>query len=41
MVEIDALKTTLLFIYSTYKNVELTGESALPVLYIGIALILF
>ena len=40
MVEIDALKTTLRFIYNAYKNVELTGESALSVLYIGIALIL-
>ena len=38
MVEIEAFKTTLLFIYNTYKtkNVELTGDSALAVLYIGI-----
>ena len=35
-VEIDALKTALLFIYNAYKKVELTGESALAVLYIGI-----
>ena len=40
MVEIDAFTTTLLFIYNAYKNVklELTDESALAVLYIGIAL---
>ena len=35
-VEIDALKTALLFIYNAYKKMELTGESALAVLYIGI-----
>ena len=35
-VEIDALKTALLFIYNAYRKVELTGESALAVLYIGI-----
>ena len=35
-VEIDALKTVLLFIYNAYRKVELTGESALAVLYIGI-----
>ena len=34
-VEIDAFKTALLFIYNAYKNVELTGDSALAVLYIG------
>lgn len=34
-IEVDAFKTTLRFIYSAYKNVELTGESALAVLYIG------
>ena len=38
--KIDALRTTLLFIYNAYKNVELTGESALGVLYIGIRLII-
>lgn len=36
MVEIDAFKITLLFIYSGYKNVEMTGEAALSVLYICI-----
>ena len=36
MVEIEAFKTTLRFIYNGCKNVELTGESALAVLYIGI-----
>ena len=35
-VEIDALKTALLSIYNAYRKVELTGESALAVLYIGI-----
>ena len=35
-VEVDALKTALLFIYNAYRKVELTGESALAVLYIGI-----
>ena len=34
-VEIEALKTTLRSIYSSYKNVKLTGDSALAVLYIG------
>ena len=34
-VEIEALKTTLQSIYSSYKNVKLTGDSALAVLYIG------
>ena len=38
-VEIDALKKTFLFIYNAYKNVELTGESALAVLYIGMVFI--
>ena len=36
MVEIDAFKTMLFFIYNAYKNVILTSESALTVLYIGI-----
>ena len=35
-VEIDAFRIVLLFIYNAYKNVELTGDSALAVLYIGI-----
>ena len=34
-VDIDAFATTLRFIYNGYKNVELTGDSALAVLYIG------
>lgn len=35
-IEIDAFKIALLFIYNAYKGVELTGETALSVLYIGI-----
>ena len=40
MVEIDAFRTMLVFCNSAYKNVVLTGESALAVLYIGIYLVL-
>lgn len=42
-VEIEALKTTIRSIYNSYKNVKLTCDSALAVLYIGIysALVFF
>ena len=40
MVEIDAFKTMILFCNNSCKNVRLTGDSALPVLYIGIAFFL-
>ena len=38
MVEIDAFKTMILFCNSAFKNINLTGDLALPVLYIGILL---
>ena len=39
MVEIDAFKTMILFCNSAFKNVVLTRDLALPVLYIGILLV--
>lgn len=34
-VDIDSFRTMLKFVYNAYENVDMNGESALGVLYIG------